>query len=385
MRPRTFLTILAVAALGLIGTYIVPQTTINGGRTALGVIDNSGATHTLPMGAGTSVPGTCTVGELFFKTNATAGQNIYQCAATNVFTQQLNSGTATGGGITMYSATGLTVTANTYYLPIGGGGGASTTETNVDIDAPAAATITNMYVQLSVALGMGNSGVFTFRKNASSQSITCTISGASATACNDTTHSFAVSQGDLLTIQLVTTGTIVVTPNILIAAQFGNITATGTVNTGTINQIAYYAAGGTAVSGETLIGNGNYYGVLGKFQQAAAQTGITNTSYVDLATPESVTFTCAAACNVDAAYQDNCLISGGNDNIYTIVNVDGSNVTATGNSITLLSGSTASGTCQTSYSGSLTAASHTIKIQHHVDNSHTATISVANLSVTQTP
>ncbi len=265
-----FLLILTVLGLGLIGTYVFPQTVINGGQTLKGVVDNSGATHTLPMSAGTSVPGTCTVGELFFKTNATAGQNIYQCAATNVFTQQLNSGTATGGGITMYSATGLTVTANTYYLPIGGGGSISTTETNVDIDAPAAATLTNMYVQLSVALGMGNSGVFTMRKNAASQSVTCTISGASATSCNDTAHSFAVSQGDLLTIQLVTTGTIVVTPNILIAAQFGNITATGTVNSGTINQVAYYAAGGTAVSGETILPGVNGGGLVLIEQHAAA-------------------------------------------------------------------------------------------------------------------
>jgi hypothetical protein len=252
MSKRTVLFILAAGLWPLAPAFA--QTVINGGQTIKGVADNSGATHTLPMSAGTSVPGTCTVGELFFKTNATAGQNIYECQSTNVFTQQLNTGSSSGGGITMYSATGLTVTANTYYLPIGGGGSASTTETNVDIDSPAGATVTNLYVQLSVALGAGNSGVFTMRKNAASQSVTCTISGASATSCSDITHSFAASQGDLLTIQLVTTGTIVVTPNILIAAQFGNITATGTVNSGTTPQMAYYAATGTAVSGATFLG-----------------------------------------------------------------------------------------------------------------------------------
>lgn len=235
-----------VATLGLTNTFTGTQ-------------DASAAPHTLPMKvvANTgALPATCTVGELAIVTAATLGQQIYQCSAGNVWTQQLNSGTATGGGITMYSATGLTVTANTYYIPLGGGGSISTTEANVDIDSPAAATITNMYVQLSVALGVGNTGVFTMRKAGVSQSVTCTISGASATSCSDTTHSFNVSQGDLLAIQLVTTGTIVVTPNILIAAQFGNITATGTVNTGTINQLAYFAANGSAVSGTTAAPNG---------------------------------------------------------------------------------------------------------------------------------
>ena len=230
------------------------QQTVNGGRTTLGPVDNSGATRTSPMKVGSSVPGTCTVGDLFFNTVATAGQNIYECQSTNVYTQQLNTGSSSGGGISVYSANGLTVTANTYYFPIGGGGTPSTTETNVDIDSPAAATITNFFAQLSVALGMGNSGVFTLRKNAASQSITCTISGASTTACSDTTHSFNVAQGDLLTVQLVTTGTIVVTPNVMFAMQFGNITASGTVNTGTAAQVVYYAANGSAVSGATVTG-----------------------------------------------------------------------------------------------------------------------------------
>lgn len=42
--------------------------------------------------AGTSLPSTCTVGDLYFKSDATAGQNIYECAATNTWTQQLNTG-----------------------------------------------------------------------------------------------------------------------------------------------------------------------------------------------------------------------------------------------------------------------------------------------------
>ncbi len=268
MRTRTKW--LSALAIILVVGLLTASTTINGARAILGLLDASGATHTLPFKVVAStgaLPATCTAGEAAIVTGATLGQQIYQCSSGNTWTQQLNSGTATGGGISVYSAVGLTVTANTYYFPIGGGGTPSTTETNVDVDSPSAATATNLYVQLSVALGMGNTGVFTMRKNASSQSITCTISGAVTTSCSDTTHSFNVSQGDLLTVQLVTTGTIIVTPNVMFAFQFGNITATGTVNSGTINQCAYYAATGSAVSGQSCAS-----GALTLIEQHSAST-----------------------------------------------------------------------------------------------------------------
>lgn len=44
------------------------------------------------VGSGTVLPGTCNVTDLFFKTDATPGQNIYMCTASNTWTQQLNSG-----------------------------------------------------------------------------------------------------------------------------------------------------------------------------------------------------------------------------------------------------------------------------------------------------
>lgn len=126
-----------------------------------------------------------------------------------------------GTGVLGYSASAVTVTANTYFFPVVGGSLPSTTETNVDTEAPVASTIQNLYVSLSSALGTGNAAVFTYRKNASDQTLTCTISGASATSCNDTTHAFSVAAGDLITIKVVTTGTIVVSPNIIMTASYG--------------------------------------------------------------------------------------------------------------------------------------------------------------------
>ena len=178
--------------------------------------------HAVLVGAGTSpvsLAGPGVAGQCFLSNGAGADPTYQACPGSG------------GGGITVYSASALTVTANTYYIPIGGGGNLSTTETNVDVEAPGAATITNFYVQSSVALGMGNTGVFTWRKAGVSQSVTCTITGAAQTSCNDLTHSFTVAQGDLIDIQLVTTGTIVVTPNIVMAVQFGTTGSNGTAST----------------------------------------------------------------------------------------------------------------------------------------------------------
>lgn len=130
-------------------------------------------------------------------------------------------GGGTGGGVVTYSGPPLSILSGTSFCPIGGGGACSATETNIDIDSSAAATITNLYVQFSQALGAGNSVVVTWRKNATSQPSTCTVSGAVATSCNDTTHSFNVATGDLLDYQLAFSGTIIVTPTITIMSALG--------------------------------------------------------------------------------------------------------------------------------------------------------------------
>jgi hypothetical protein len=143
------------------------------------------------------------------------------------------SGGSGGGGVVTYSGPTLTILSGTAFCPVGGGGSCSATETNVDIDSSTAATVSNMYVQLSTPLGAGNSVVVTWRDNAASKSVTCTISGASATSCNDTAHSFNVANGDLLDYQLVYTGTIVVTPTITIMSAFGTSGVGVTSVTGT--------------------------------------------------------------------------------------------------------------------------------------------------------
>jgi hypothetical protein len=93
------------------------QTNTNNTYTT-GTDDHSGAAHTLPAKKGltSAIPGTCTVGEEYFATDATAGQNKYLCTATNVFTQQSGGGggsgtvsSGTAGQPAVYAATGATV------------------------------------------------------------------------------------------------------------------------------------------------------------------------------------------------------------------------------------------------------------------------------------
>jgi hypothetical protein len=55
------------------------------------------ANHTLPVVTGTAAgkPSTCIVGEQYFATDATAGQNLYLCTGTNTWTQ-MSGGSGTG-------------------------------------------------------------------------------------------------------------------------------------------------------------------------------------------------------------------------------------------------------------------------------------------------
>lgn len=68
--------------------------TLAGVTVSGGALSASGATATSPNKTGTSLPGTCTVGESFQKTDATASSQHYLCTATNTWTAQ-GGGSAT--------------------------------------------------------------------------------------------------------------------------------------------------------------------------------------------------------------------------------------------------------------------------------------------------
>jgi len=77
----------------------VVQTSQSNTYTA-GTQDFSGAAHALPAPKGVAAarPAVCTVGEMYFATDAVAGQNWYFCTSPNTWVQQLNSGSGGNGG-----------------------------------------------------------------------------------------------------------------------------------------------------------------------------------------------------------------------------------------------------------------------------------------------
>jgi hypothetical protein len=167
-----------------------------------------------------------------------AGSAVSCADASPVTTCTVSGSSSGGGGLPVFSGSAVTL-VGTQYIPIGGGASISSTEATVEVKAPATATVSNLSVQLSAALGTGNSTVFTWRDAASGTTLTCTISGASATTCQDTTHSFTATQGDEIDIQAVTTGT----PGavtLVIATQYG---ASG--GSGTLSVSGFYLYDGT--------------------------------------------------------------------------------------------------------------------------------------------
>lgn len=59
------------------------------------------------VASGTSPPGTCTTGDLFFDTDATAGQNIYGCTATDTWTLEGDGGGSGGGDFSSNTSTSV--------------------------------------------------------------------------------------------------------------------------------------------------------------------------------------------------------------------------------------------------------------------------------------
>ena len=75
---------------------LAAQTQVNL-RTQSREVDFSGASATKPAKAGNTLPASCVAGELFFKLNATAGQNLYACTSTNTWTQIIGTGGGSSG------------------------------------------------------------------------------------------------------------------------------------------------------------------------------------------------------------------------------------------------------------------------------------------------
>ncbi len=131
-----------------------------------------------------------------------------------------------------------------------------------------------------------------------------------------------------------------------------------------------------------ILPNQNYYGTLGTTFIATAQTTM-STTFVALSTPDDVTFTCAATCNVAIISESNCFGAA------TIVQFQSVFVDTVqgddGNQAVVNTGTTTPLVCVAVWKASgLSAASHTVEIRYKV-NTSTGTWRDRMTTVWQTP
>jgi len=94
MRFRFAAVLAVLSAGGATGQTLVDL------RTQTKDVDFTGASATKPFKSGTALPATCGVGEGFFNTGATAGQNFYACTSPNTWTLQSGGSTTLSGDVT---------------------------------------------------------------------------------------------------------------------------------------------------------------------------------------------------------------------------------------------------------------------------------------------
>jgi hypothetical protein len=86
------------------------------------------------------------------------------------------------------------------YTGLTGSSWSDATENEVRQICPTSGTIKNLYISQNInAGGVGDGYTYTVRKNGANTTLTCSTTNAETTA-NDTTHSFTVAAGDVLTI-----------------------------------------------------------------------------------------------------------------------------------------------------------------------------------------
>ncbi len=164
-------------------------------RTQSKSVDFSSSPSTRPVQVGTTLPASCQTGQLFFKSDAAAGSNLYGCTASNAWSVQ--SGGASDTPATMISQLGdlqVTRTSNTV-LTIGANCSTATPcnvhfgSTVYSIASAATATISGsatgvLYVYVT------NSGVLTVGSNLS---VACSSCSAQSSVTSFPPDSIAVA------------------------------------------------------------------------------------------------------------------------------------------------------------------------------------------------
>lgn len=119
-----------ILALLLLALFVTP---------AFSQVVGGGGAAPLLGAKGTTLPATCTIGQIFFKTNASAGANIYNCTSANSWTAQGSAG-----------GTGCTVSGSNNQMLTDDGAGGCVSEANLTFNGTTLALTGNMTVSGTV-------------------------------------------------------------------------------------------------------------------------------------------------------------------------------------------------------------------------------------------
>lgn len=229
-----------------------------------GTVTFASGSHTTPwlVGLTAAIPATCGVGEAYFASDATAGEEVYLCTAMNMWTQ-----VAGGGGSTAFSAltngtntTAAMVVGSGAHLATGGTGvinfatGGHTTPVLVGAAAavPATCGVGEMYFASDATAGQN------FYYCTASNTWTQQVAGSGGTAFNAITggtNSAGVTMKVGSTSVLQPTGTGLIQASQLVDS-FGNLSFSG--GTGVSGAVNYVVVrDNTTGSGPTLAANGS--------------------------------------------------------------------------------------------------------------------------------
>ena len=189
------------------------------GQTHTGVVgdyQNVGVTVRPYIGANASTTGvtyltgtgspegvvTATIGSYYSRTDGGQGSSWYYKETGVGSTGWI----ALGGDPEVFGAGDLGTAATALYMAPGFIAAVSATEIQFTVTRPG--TIRNLYVQVATAGTDAGLVTFTVRKNGADQTLTCGLDNTATGAASDTTHSFTVVAGDLISIKVTKAGVV---------------------------------------------------------------------------------------------------------------------------------------------------------------------------------
>lgn len=170
------------------GAGVIPRVGFNAGTFGAQLFEGDGS----PEGVVTA-----RIGSMYLRRDGGQATAVYYKESTTVAT-----GWVAIGGSAIVFGTGDTTTAATavYFGP---GYIATSIATEIQMPVTRPATIRNLRVQVAGAGTGAQTVTFTVRKNGVDTALTCTIGNTSTGLTSDTTHSFTVVAGDLLSVSIL--------------------------------------------------------------------------------------------------------------------------------------------------------------------------------------